>query len=30
MSQNDYFQNAMEYILKNLNETGFKMLKMER
>lgn len=27
MSQNDYFQNAIEYILKNLNETGFKMLK---
>ncbi len=30
MSQNDYFQNDMEYILKNLNEIGFKMLKMER
>lgn len=27
MSQNDYFQQAMQYILSNLNDTGFKLLK---
>lgn len=27
MSRNDYFQQAMEYIMSNLNDTGFKLFK---